>query len=236
MKKPIPSIITSCSLLAGCIGTGLLFNNEVLLAAMMILIAAILDFFDGFVARLLNAKSNFGKELDSLADVVNFGILPGLIVFSLLQGVFSDSAGFGIYVPYIAFLIPIFSALRLAKFNTDPRQSDCFLGVPTPANALFIASIPYILAYQSDTIPAITLVLSNPGFIIGLIILLSFLLVAPLPLFAFKFHDLSWKKNYPKFILIFFSLLLLLIFHYVAVPIIFFLYILLSIIFNPLKK
>ena len=236
MKKHFPNILTSLGLIGGCIGIGMVYTGDIIFASVMIIIAAAFDFLDGLTARLLNAQSKFGKELDSLADVVSFGVLPGMILFRLLEIPFSEAEDWKVYLPFISFLIPLFSALRLAKFNTDTRQSECFLGVPTPANALFIGSIPLIIALQNETLPVFTAVFSNPGFIISLIFLLSFLLVAPLPLFAFKFTDFTWKSNNVKYILIFISTVLIIVFQFVAAPMIFFLYILLSIIFNPQKK
>jgi len=236
MKKHIPNIITLLNLLSGCIGIGLLFRGDLPDAAWFVGIAAIFDFFDGMTARLLNIKSKFGKELDSLADVVSFGVLPGLILYCLLNIAFEETEGFGVYIPFIAFLIPVFSALRLAKFNTDTRQTDSFIGLPTPVNAIFIASIPLILFYQPDQIPVISNVLGNPGFLIGLVFLLSFLLIAPIPLFSLKFKDLSWSKNSVQYIFLVLSLILIIFLSFVAIPIILPLYILLSIIINPNKK
>jgi CDP-diacylglycerol--serine O-phosphatidyltransferase len=236
MKKHIPNIITSLNLLSGCIGIGLLFRGDLPDAAWFVGIAAIFDFFDGMTAHWLNVKSEFGKQLDSLADVVSFGVLPGFILYCLLNIAFEETEGFGGYISFIAFLIPVFSALRLAKFNIDTRQTDSFIGLPTPANAIFIASIPLILFYQPDRIPAISNMLGNPGFIIGLIFILSFLLIAPIPLFSLKFKDLSWSKNSVQYIFLVISLILIIFLSFVAVPIILPLYIILSIIINPNKK
>ena len=172
MKKHVPNIVTSLNAACGCIGIGLAFKGELVFASYMVGLAAILDFMDGMLARLLNAKSKFGKELDSLADLISFGVLPGFIMFSLLDMCFNESGGWVSYIPFIAFLIPVFSALRLAKFNTDHRQSDYFIGIPTPANAIFISSIPLILNYQPEQILVISNLIGNPGFLIGLALIL----------------------------------------------------------------
>jgi CDP-diacylglycerol--serine O-phosphatidyltransferase len=234
MKKHIPNFITSLNLLSGCFGIGFVFGGNVIMASYLIGIAAIFDLLDGMVARLLNVKSEFGKQLDSLADLISFGLLPGIILYSLLRIAFNDAEGFKVYLPFIAFLIPLFSALRLAKFNIDDKQAESFIGLPTPANAIFIASIPLILIQQNETV--ISNLFGNPGFIIVLILILSFLLVAPIPLFSMKFKDLSWAKNYIRYIFIILSVILFIIFYFQAIPIIILLYILLSIINNSVKK
>ena len=147
IKKHIPNAITSLNLVSGCIAIILTFNFDLKYAAYFILLAAVFDFFDGMAARWLHVKSAIGKELDSLADIVSFGVAPGLIVFQLCA-VSNDIvlfAGEINLVPFIALLIPVFSALRLAKFNLDTRQTESFIGLPVPANALMIASLPLIL-------------------------------------------------------------------------------------------
>lgn len=139
MKKHIPNSITCCNLISGCIATGLAFGNSIEMALLFIIIGAVFDFFDGMVARLLNVSSPIGKELDSLADVITFGLAPSTIIFSMLHvmsyPVFLEPLRD--YLPYGAFIMAAFSALRLAKFNLDERQALGFIGLPTPANALF---------------------------------------------------------------------------------------------------
>lgn len=235
MKKHIPNFITSLNIASGCAGIGMAFYGDLIFAAYMIGLASVFDFLDGAVARLLNAKTGFGKELDSLADVVSFGVLPGVIIFCLLNMVFRDEEGWIAFVPFVAFLIPVFSALRLAKFNIDTRQAEGFIGLPTPANAILIASIPLIIAYQPEqnTVPGN--LLSNPVFLIMLVFILSFLLVSPLPLFSLKFKNLSWSANSFQYVFIILSLVLLIFFTYSAIPVIMLLYILLSIIKNSQK-
>lgn len=236
MKKHLANFITSLNLLCGCIGIGLIFYNDIIGASYFIFIAALFDFLDGFIAKLLNAQSAFGKELDSLADVVSFGVLPGLIMFVLLGMGFEDVEGWQHYLPYAAFLIPLFSALRLAKFNTDERQAESFIGLPTPANALFIAAIPFIIA-GSDEYPAIfPRLFGNPGFLFALVFLLSFLLVSPLRLFSLKFKSFNWKENEIRYIFLIICVISLLLLTFAAIPLLLLIYIILSLLTTPKKN
>jgi CDP-diacylglycerol--serine O-phosphatidyltransferase len=172
------------------------FEANYIWAAFFILLSAVFDFFDGLFARLLKAYSPMGKELDSLADDISFGIAPALIVFSLFKEVHYPEflAGIKGYVPYAAFLIAIFSALRLAKFNIDERQTGSFIGLPVPANALFWASLA-AGAHGFLTSPHF-----NAVYLAILVILFSGLLVSELPMFALKFKDLSWAANKTAFL------------------------------------
>jgi CDP-diacylglycerol---serine O-phosphatidyltransferase len=228
MKKHIANFVTSLNLLCGCIGIGLLFNSDIIGAAYFIFIAAIFDFLDGFIAKQLHAQSTFGKELDSLADVVSFGVLPGLIMFVLLNLCFENEEGWQQYLPYTAFLIPVFSALRLAKFNIDDRQTESFIGMPTPATGLFIASIPFIIMNGNDYPSFISGLFGQPGFLFILVLLLSFLLVSPLRLFSLKFKSFGWSENNIRYIFLALSLITLAIFQFASVPLIIVLYIILS--------
>jgi len=202
------------------------FNGELILASYAIVIAAIFDFFDGFVARLLKGYSDIGKELDSLADVVSFGVLPSVIIYQL----FLQAPQLGIlsaYLNYSAFLIAIFSALRLAKFNIDTRQDENFLGLPTPANALLIASLPFIVSGESLFLRDYIL---NAFFLFIFSLGMSILLVLEIPLMSLKFKSMKMSDNVYRYILITAAFLLVLLFKFVAVPVVIFLYILLSII------
>ncbi len=200
-------------------GVAAAFEGQLALATYMIWLAAIFDFFDGFAARLLNVSSPIGGELDSLADMVTFGFLPSAMVFNMLQ---ENELPF--WVPYLAFVIAVFSALRLAKFNVDTRQTTSFIGLPTPANALFISAFPLILEYSGLPLEFI----SNPWFLIVCSFTLSFLLVAELPLFALKFKSFKWQDNKLKYIFLIASLVLIILLKFVAIPLIIILYILLS--------
>ncbi len=234
MKKHIPNALTCGNLFCGCIGIVAAFDNELILAAYLTGIAAVLDFFDGFVARWLKAYSPIGKELDSLADCVTFGVLPGAIIFRLLRQSLGDGYGlieFSI-IPNLAFIISIFSALRLAKFNVDTRQSESFIGVPTPANAILISSIPLILQQT----PELREVIVQPVVLLSLTLVMSFLLVAELPLFALKFQNYSFGANKIKYIFLILSVLLLVTLKFTAIPLIIVLYIVLSIVENFTKR
>lgn len=209
--------MTCGNLLCGCIGLVMALRGQLDTAAWLIGLAAILDFGDGFVARLVNASGPFGKELDSLADVVTFGVLPATIVFQ-----FGWFQGLGV-VSYLAFLIAVLSALRLANFNIDTRQSESFIGLPVPANAMLIAAFPLMEKYQ----PQFDAIWKN-DIAWGLMVAFSFMLVAELPLFALKFKSFGWAANQIKFSFLIASALLLLFLHFAAVPLIILLYILVS--------
>lgn len=192
MRKQIPNIITLANLFSGCIAITMAFEGNFLGVVIWVLIAAVFDFFDGFAARLLKVSSKLGVELDSLADVVSFGVAPSVAVFILLKDftLYPDFL-FPIqdYIPYIAFLIPVFSAYRLAKFNIDTRQTTSFLGLPTPANGLFWVS--YVYAVHAQTT-------ENNYFLyltIGLVVLLSLLMISELPMFSLKIQKGNPKVN-----------------------------------------
>lgn len=220
--KHLPNAITCLNLFSGCCGVWLAFNGNFVGATFAVILSAFFDFMDGMVARLVNAYSEMGKELDSLADVVSFGLVPGAMIFSML----SPDGNVENYT-FLAFLIPIFSALRLAKFNIDDRQTTSFIGLPTPANAIFWAGIA--LSF-SDWFSANYLVL------IGLTALFSYLLVSEVPMFSLKFKNLSWKDNKLQFIFLGVSLLLIILLQLDAIAPIILWYIILSIIVAFMQK
>ena len=192
MKKHIPNFITSLNLFSGCVAIVMAFEGAFLWVVFWVIIAAIFDFLDGMAARVLNAPSKIGKELDSLADVVSFGVAPAVAVFIMLRSYTSyleSLATIQSYIPYLAFIIPIFSALRLAKFNIDERQTSSFLGLPTPANALFWISYVYGM-YNISTTNNFMLFLT-----LLLIIVLSLLMVSEIPMFSFKLKNMQLKGN-----------------------------------------
>lgn len=196
IKKYIPNTITCCNLICGAIATSRAFMGDYEGAVLMIILGAVFDFFDGMSARLLGVSSPIGKELDSLADDITFGLAPSAILFSLLKEMnYPDSlASLSAYLPYVAFVMAAFSALRLAKFNLDERQTSSFIGLPTPANALFWGSL---VVGQHDVLVSNS---QNVWFLLLGILLFSYLLVAELPLFALKFKSLAWKDNWPKYV------------------------------------
>jgi CDP-diacylglycerol--serine O-phosphatidyltransferase len=223
IKKHIPNSITCCNLISGCIATCFAFFHEPQLALMWIVIGAVFDFFDGMVARILHVSSPIGKELDSLADVVTFGVAPSTIIFSQL--LVMEYPAFlqpvGDYVPFAAFIMAAFSALRLAKFNLDERQSLGFIGLPTPANALFWGSL---------IVGAHSWIDSNlsPLLLILMVLVSCYLLVAEIPMFALKFKQWGWKGNEVKYVFLLSCIPLLLIFRVSAFAIIIAWYVLLS--------
>ena len=222
--RNIPNTLTSCNLFSGCIAAYMAFHGNYKEALLFIVLGAMFDFFDGMTARLLHVSSPIGKELDSLADDITFGLAPAAIAFSLFKEVYYPDflmpvAGI---MPYTAFLIAVFSGLRLAKFNIDERQTSSFIGMPTPANALFWASLAvgghsFLI---SDNFNAI--------YLFVLVVVMSLLLVAELPMFSLKFKDLSWGHNKVSYIFLIVSLPLLIIFQLSGIAAVFIWYILLS--------
>ncbi|TAE21606.1 MAG: CDP-diacylglycerol--serine O-phosphatidyltransferase [Cytophagales bacterium] len=213
--------MTCGNLLCGSVAIVLAMQGHLAMASWLMIVAGILDFGDGFAARWLNVTGPFGKELDSLADMVTFGLLPAILVFQLCT-----QMGWGNWA-YAAFLIVVLSALRLAKFNIDTRQSYGFIGVPTPANGLMIAAFPLMGLYQ----PSLNSIWQN-DIVLGAIILFSFMLVTELPLMAFKFKSFGWAENRVKYIFLGLSALLLLVLQFAALPIIVGLYIVFSLVFK----
>ncbi|NDK57097.1 CDP-diacylglycerol--serine O-phosphatidyltransferase [Pontibacter fetidus] len=225
MKKHIPNFITCLNLFSGCVALYFIFQNKLVYASYLVGLAAVFDFLDGMVARVLGAYSEIGKQLDSLADVISFGVVPGAMMFMLLKRAEGDII-FSELLPFAGFIITVFSALRLAKFNIDTRQTTSFIGLPTPACAIFVASLPLILA--SGELMAFAVIL-NELVLLATTLILSFLLVAELPLFALKFKNLTWADNSVRFIFVGLSVILLALLNFAAIPLIIVLYIVLSI-------
>ena len=189
--KYIPNTVTCLNLFSGCIACVMAFEAHYELALLFIILSSVFDFFDGMLARALNAHSIIGKDLDSLADDVSFGFAPSAIVFSLFKEMYYPASMEFIapYLPYAAFLISVFSALRLAKFNNDTRQTTSFIGLPVPANALFWASL---VAGAHDILISES---CHPVYLFIVVCLFSWLLVAEIPMFSLKFKNLSWNDN-----------------------------------------
>lgn len=216
----IPNFITLGNLICGILGIIFVLEGNSFLGSMMIFGSLILDFLDGFIARLLNSGSEIGKQLDSLADVVSFGVLPSLIIFKILENLNAP----GSYIPYFALILAAASALRLAKFNIDTRQSDSFIGLPTPANGMVVASFPLLISQSHWASPYI----QNTLFLIFYVLLFSFLLNSEIYLIALKFKEFSIEKNKPKYILGAVSLILVLLLQFAAIPAIIIFYVLFS--------
>jgi CDP-diacylglycerol--serine O-phosphatidyltransferase len=225
VKKHLPNAITCANLFSGCIGIVFAFQGNLLIASYAIFLSAIFDFFDGLASRVLNSFSFIGKDLDSLADMVSFGFLPSAILYELFLRS-PQINRVSEYLCYIAFAITVFSALRLAKFNVDTRQAESFIGLPTPANAILIASLPLIIQ-QYETLDHIIL---NPYVLTGLVVVMCTLLVAEIPLMSLKFKNRDFNQNIFRYLLLLFSAILILFFKFVAVPVVIFIYITLSLI------
>lgn len=209
------------------------FPEKIWWGSICIGIAAVVDFLDGFVARIFKATSELGKQLDSLADVVSFGVAPGLILYQLLRISFAkEENGLDISMFWLlpALIVPCAAAYRLAKFNIDTRQTFYFIGVPTPAVGLLIASFPLIIFYNDYNVNQYIL---NKWVLYGFILLVSFLMVSEIPMMSLKFKNFSLKTNFSKIILLVISLISIIIFHWLAVPVIFILYILFSFLSKP---
>ena len=226
IKRNIPNSLTCCNLICGCIATGCAFYGQYHYAVLMIILGAVFDFFDGMVARALGVSSAIGKELDSLADVVTFGVAPSAIIFYLFHEVHYPELLMPIksVLPYTAFLMAAFSALRLAKFNLDERQHQQFIGLPTPANALFWGSL--VLGAHVFLVS----LKFNAVFLFLFMLLFCMLLVCEVPMLALKFKNFSWTDNKEKYVFLIGCLPLLLlgtsalaaiIVWYVAVSIVF---------------
>ncbi|MBA4139146.1 MAG: phosphatidylcholine/phosphatidylserine synthase [Segetibacter sp.] len=249
--KQIPNIFTLLNLFFGCLAIVYTLQNgmasitnengelllilpeKIYLASVFIGMAAIIDFLDGFVARIVKATSEMGKQLDSLADVVSFGVAPGLIVYQFLRLAFAQQEnGLNISAAWLlpAFIIPCAGAYRLARFNIDSEQFNGFKGVPIPAIGLLITSFPLIYWY-SNTPFAIQLLL-NQWFWYGIIAVTSYLMISTLPMLALKFKDVSIKNNLPKIILLVVAILSAILFKWLAVPVVFFVYVILSLVIN----
>ncbi|MDQ2772539.1 MAG: CDP-alcohol phosphatidyltransferase family protein [Bacteroidota bacterium] len=236
MKRHLPNAVTCLNLLFGCLALTHIFAGRLETGAWFVAAAAIADFADGLVARALRVSSAIGKDLDSLADMVSFGVVPGAMLFVLLiqatslepgdTGFVVHTNGMLTYLPYLGFLVTIFSALRLAKFNNDTRQTTSFIGLPTPACTLVVASLPLILAHDRFGVSELIL---NPLVLVGLTVLLSGLLVAELPLFALKFKNLRWADNRRRFLFALLAAGLLLALQATAVPLIVLAYVLFSV-------
>ncbi len=242
-KKQIPNIITLLNLAAGLIALVFAFETNLQMAFFWVCAGIFFDFWDGFFARILNAKSALGLQLDSLADMVTSGVVPGVAMFQLLANINDMHEEYNLaaennymgLLPYVGFIITLASCYRLAKFNVDTRQTDSFIGLPTPANALFIMSLPIILHHTGGE-GWIFELLSNPYVLVGISLLSAFMLNAEIPLFSLKVKYFNWEHNKIQFIFLIVSVLMLFFFQYLAIPLIILFYVVLSAITNKLSK
>jgi|WetSurMetagenome_2_1015567.scaffolds.fasta_scaffold81685_2 CDP-diacylglycerol---serine O-phosphatidyltransferase len=239
-KYYIPNGITMMNLASGFISVIMVFEGQLVKASLFIFLAAIFDFLDGTAARVFDARSHLGKQLDSLADVVSFGVAPGIIMFQLLSVGCEGSCNIleRMHItPYFSLLIPVCSALRLGKFNIDERQEENFTGLPTPGNAIFFASIPLVILL-GDTIPSLVpfgfliSFFSNTRSLAILTVLFSYLLISDFRMFSMKFKSMKWVGNEHRYLFLAGSLLLVVLFSVNAIPLIILLYFLLSLVFQ----
>ncbi|MBQ1968883.1 MAG: CDP-alcohol phosphatidyltransferase family protein [Flavobacteriales bacterium] len=241
IKKHIPNTLTLLNLLCGVIATIFAYNEYYMHAAVFFLSGVTFDFFDGFAARMLNVKSDVGKELDSLADCITSGLLPSMVMFTMMCSSLADINGDWVadwfpvswaeLASWTAFIIVMFSALRLAKFNLDTRQSESFIGLPTPACGLIVVFLPFLrgVDFMTDA-------LNNYWVLLGITLLCSYLLVSEIHLFALKFKNFTWKDNREKWTLIAFSVLMIAVAGWKAFPVIILVYVAMSMIINSRKN
>ncbi len=236
IKKQVPNTITLLNLFCGCIAMVFALKNDFEMAFYFVSLGIFLDFFDGFFARLFQVSSPLGLQLDSLADMVTSGVVPGIVMYQMI----GSSSGYPKLdwivepFPFVGFLITLGSCYRLANFNIDTRQTDSFIGLPTPANALFILSLPLVLR-DLDSFFVLEL-LTNPFVLIGITLLSVYMLNAEIPLFSLKIKQMSLKKNALQFSFLLSSLVLLVVFQYAGIPLVIVLYVLLSVANNAFSK
>jgi CDP-diacylglycerol--serine O-phosphatidyltransferase len=226
IKKHVPNTITLLNLFCGCIALVSIAKGDFYGGFIFVCLGIFLDFFDGFFARLFKVSSPLGLQLDSLADMVTSGVVPGYVMYSMFA-MMTDN----VYVPYIGFVITLGACFRLANFNIDERQTDSFIGLPTPANALFFLSLPLI--------PKSMLVIelfTNLWFLIVISLLSAYIMNAEIPLFSLKIKKLNFKDNMLQMVFLFLSVLLLLFFQFSGIPLVILMYILLSIVNNKFLK
>lgn len=233
IKKHIPNSITLLNLFCGCIALVFAAELNFEMAFYFVCLGIFLDFFDGFFARLFKVSGPLGLQLDSLADMVTSGVVPGLVMFYLLQKC-QDPVSPLVFLPYLGFIITLGSCYRLANFNIDTRQTDSFIGLPTPANALFILSLPLVLKYSDSLV--VFEILTNQWILLAITLFSAYILNAEIPLFSLKIKDFTFKKNALQIVFLLLSILLLLFFQYLGIPLVIITYILLSVVNNQFLK
>ncbi len=239
IKKHIPNLITLGNLFCGTIATIYAVQADFVFAGLFVILGIVFDFFDGFAARLFNVSGELGKQLDSLADMVTSGVVPGIIMLKLIEvnTINASSSFFGnsfLEISLVGLVLTLGACYRLATFNIDTRQSDSFIGLPTPAMSLFVISLPLIQEYSNIEF-ALNLITNN-YFLIIITILLTYLMNAQLPLFSLKFKDYSVKNNLIKYVFLIASLLMIIFLQYISIPLIIIVYVVLSVISNFSKK
>ncbi|EAR11985.1 putative phosphatidylserine synthase [Polaribacter irgensii 23-P] len=239
MKKHIPNLLTLGNLFCGTVAAMYAVQGNFEIAGILVIIGIVFDFFDGFAARLLGVSGELGKQLDSLADMVTSGVVPGVIMFYLLSQnelgveILVQPLAMANFIPFLGLLLTLGAGYRLAKFNIDTRQTNSFIGLPTPAMSLFVISLPLIIEYSE--IEFVNNIINNVYFLIGVTVALTYFMNAQLPLFSLKFKGYALKTNSVQYVFILISLFLILSLNVISIPIIIILYVLTSIIQNYYK-
>lgn len=237
IKKHIPNTITLLNLLCGCIAVVFVSKDQFEIAFFFVCFGIFLDFFDGFFARLFKVSGPLGLQLDSLADMVTSGVVPGFVMYKMmLSSNVNMSEGCLQYFPYLGFIITLGSCMRLAKFNIDTRQTDSFIGLPTPANALFILSLPLVLEYYSGESLIVIEILTEKWVLLLTAIFSAYILNAEIPLFSLKIKKFNFKDNSLQIIFLAISVLLLFFLQYLGVTLVIVFYVLLSVVNNKFLK
>ncbi|NVK51438.1 MAG: CDP-alcohol phosphatidyltransferase family protein [Flavobacteriaceae bacterium] len=248
IKKQIPNLFTLGNLLCGTIAVIAAVNADFELTALLVVLGIVFDFFDGFLARMLHVTGELGKQLDSLADMVTSGVVPGIVMLSMIEinyisqsevidfnnKVYAETIFDTGYIKFLGLLLTLAACYRLANFNIDTRQSDSFIGLPTPAMSLFVIALPLIPMYTENQFFIDQV--QNNYFLIGAALLLSYLMNAEIQLFSLKFKSFGVQENGLKYVFLLTSLVLLLVLHVIAIPLVIILYVLLSVGSNLSKK
>ncbi|MDX8554087.1 CDP-alcohol phosphatidyltransferase family protein [Tenacibaculum sp. 1B UA] len=244
IKKYIPNLLTLGNLLCGTIATVFAIKGDFFATAVLVMLGILFDFFDGFAARMLKVQGELGKQLDSLADMVTSGVVPGIVMMQMLVNALDiDAVGYfgvdeygvtGSNLPYLGLLLTLGAGYRLAKFNIDERQSDSFIGVPTPAMSLFVISLPLIAQFDQESF--LIGLIENQYFLILITVLFTYLMNAEIPLFSLKFKNFYFKDNVIKYVFLVLSIILIITLKIVAIPMIILSYVVLSVVSNSDKK
>lgn len=233
IKKHIPNLITLINLFCGCVAIVFVSEENYTMAFYMVCLGIFFDFFDGFFARLFQVSSPLGLQLDSLADMVTSGVTPGYVMYSMFVNS-GHELGRHPAIPFLGFIITLGSCYRLANFNIDTRQTDSFIGLPTPANALFVLSLPLVISFSDSLL--ILEILTNQWVLLLITLCSAYILNAEIPLFALKIKKFSFKENALQIVFLLISVLMIVFLHYIAIPLIIAFYVLLSVINNLFLK
>lgn len=231
IKKHIPNLITLLNLFSGCIALIFAIDMDFERAFFFVSLGIFLDFFDGFFARLFKVSSPLGLQLDSLADMVTSGLVPGFVMFTMLSNGNPTTSN---WIPYLGFIITLGSCYRLANFNIDTRQTDSFIGLPTPANALFILSLPLVMQHTNSEF--LYEILKNKWVLLSITALSAYILNAEIPLFSLKIKSFDFAKNKLQLIFLASSVVLLIVFQFLGIPLVILFYVLLSVVNNKMTK